>query len=54
VWGRLATEVSALRGVSYAAVPEIGVMLDSSPWAALPFVEGESLHHRPARAVANA
>jgi NADH-quinone oxidoreductase subunit G len=53
VWGRLATEVPALRGVSYAAVPETGVVLDSSPWAALPFVEGESLHHRPARAVAN-
>jgi NADH-quinone oxidoreductase subunit G len=53
VWSRLATEVPALRGVSYAAVSEAGVVLDSSPWAALPFAEGESLHHRPARAVAN-
>jgi NADH-quinone oxidoreductase subunit G len=54
VWTRLAAEIPALQGLSYAAVPETGVVLDASPWAALPFVEGESLHHRPARAVASA
>ena len=53
VWTRLAAEIPALQGLSYAAVPETGVVLDASPWAAPPFVEGESLHHRPARAVAN-
>jgi NADH-quinone oxidoreductase subunit G len=30
----------------YKNIPETGLLLDSTPWAGLPFVEGESLHFK--------
>ncbi len=56
LWATLAAEVPALAGVSYAKVPATGTLLDSAAWAGLPFVEGETLHFKPAAvpAAANA
>lgn len=56
VWATLAAEVSAFAGLSYAKLPATGTLLDSAAWAGLPFVEGETLHFKPAAvpAAANA
>ncbi len=48
VWTAMAAEIPALATLSHAAIPDTGLILDASPWAGLPFVEGDSLHHRPA------
>jgi NADH-quinone oxidoreductase subunit G len=47
VWKLLAAEVPALGTMSYANIPETGLLLDATPFAALPFVEGETLHYKP-------
>lgn len=56
LWATLAAEVPALAGLSYAKLPATGTLLDSAAWAGLPFVEGETLHFKPAAvpAAANA
>jgi NADH-quinone oxidoreductase subunit G len=48
LWPMIAAEVKALAGLSYATLPAEGHPLDASPWAALPFAEGETLHYKPA------
>ena len=48
IWKVLAAEVSALGPMSFASLPETGLLLDATPWAALPFIEGETLHFKPA------
>jgi NADH-quinone oxidoreductase subunit G len=51
LWKVIATEISALGTMTFANIPETGLLLDGTPWAALPFVEGETLHFKgPARA----
>lgn len=52
LWSTLATEVKPLATLTYSNLPSSGLLLDSTPWAALPFAEGESLHFKPAAAVA--
>jgi NADH-quinone oxidoreductase subunit G len=52
LWTALAAEVPALATVTHASLPATGLLLDAAPWAALPFVEGETLHFKPARPVA--
>lgn len=48
VWTTIAAEVPALATMSYASIPEAGLLLDGTPFADLPFVEGETLHYQPA------
>ncbi|HEY8933408.1 MAG TPA: 2Fe-2S iron-sulfur cluster-binding protein [Rariglobus sp.] len=48
LWPVLAAEVPALSTMLYKNIPETGLLLDSTPWAGLPFVEGETLHFKPA------
>jgi NADH-quinone oxidoreductase subunit G len=48
LWKLLAAEVPALGPVTFANLPETGLLLDSTPWAGLPFIEGETLHYKPA------
>ncbi|MCW5548835.1 MAG: (2Fe-2S)-binding protein [Opitutaceae bacterium] len=50
VWKALAAAVPALGAVTFANLPETGLLLDAAPFAALPFAEGETLHYRPAAA----
>jgi NADH-quinone oxidoreductase subunit G len=47
VWRELSAAVPALRDASFSGVPEGGLLLDSTPYASLPFVEGETLHFKP-------
>ena len=54
VWAELAAEIPVLAGLSWAAIPATGQLLDGSAWAGLPFVEGETLHFKPAAKPANA
>ena len=48
LWKALSAEVPALGTVTFANLPETGLLLDATPWAALSFVEGETLHFKPA------
>ncbi|HEY4299721.1 MAG TPA: 2Fe-2S iron-sulfur cluster-binding protein [Candidatus Didemnitutus sp.] len=48
VWSTLAAEIPVLRAISHASLPATGLLLDGSAWAGLPFIEGETLHHKPA------
>ncbi|HEY0969036.1 MAG TPA: 2Fe-2S iron-sulfur cluster-binding protein [Opitutaceae bacterium] len=50
LWAVIAAEVPALAHAAHAKLPETGLLLDSTPWTALPFVEGETLHFKPAAA----
>jgi len=52
VWTTLAAEVPALSTMLYKNIPDTGLLLDSTAWAGLPFVEGETLHYKPAAAAA--
>ncbi|HEY9249917.1 MAG TPA: molybdopterin-dependent oxidoreductase [Rariglobus sp.] len=48
LWPVIAAEVPALATMLYKNIPETGLLLDATPWAGLPFVEGETLHFKPA------
>ncbi len=50
LWSALAGEVPALAAISFANLPEAGLVLDATPFAALTFPEGETLHYKPAAA----
>jgi NADH-quinone oxidoreductase subunit G len=50
LWNTIATSVPALGTMLYKNIPETGLVLDATAWAALPFVEGETLHYKPAAA----
>ena len=49
VWREMAATVPALAAISYGNIPDSGLLLDGTPWAGLPFVEGEGLHFEAAR-----
>jgi NADH-quinone oxidoreductase subunit G len=48
VWKLLSAETPNLAPITYANLPETGLLLDATPFATLPFVEGETLHYKPA------
>src|SRR5690606_23357095 len=48
VWTALAAEIPALAGLSYAKIPDTGHLIDGSACASLPYLEGNSLHYKPA------
>ncbi len=48
VWTALAANVPVLAGLSYKAIPDTGVALDTSPWSGWTFIEGPSLKYKPA------
>ncbi len=48
LWPALAAEVPALGVISYANIPDTGLLLDGSAWSGLPFAEGATLHFKPA------
>ena len=52
LWTAMAAEVPALGTITFANLPETGLLLDATPFAALPFVEGETFHYKPAAAPA--
>jgi NADH-quinone oxidoreductase subunit G len=52
LWSVIASQVPALATVTFGNLPETGLLLDGTAWASLPFVEGETLHYKPASAAA--
>ena len=50
LWTLISAEIPAFATTSYARLPETGLLIDATPFAALPFVEGETLHFKPAAA----
>jgi NADH-quinone oxidoreductase subunit G len=54
LWPAIAASVPALASVLYKSIPETGLLLDSSAWSGLPFVEGETLKYKPAAVAAPA
>ena len=50
LWPVIAAEVAGLNTITFANLPETGLLLDATPFAALPFIEGETLHYKPAAA----
>ncbi len=50
LWPVIAASVPALAQAAYRTLPETGLLLDATPWSGLPFVEGETLHYKPAAA----
>ncbi|MBE36160.1 MAG: ferredoxin [Opitutaceae bacterium] len=50
LWTTIAAEVPALATMKYVSIPDEGLLLDGTPFADLPFVEGETLHYQPAAA----
>ncbi len=46
LWSVIAAEVKPLSAVTHARIPATGQLLDSSAWAGLPFIEGETLHFK--------
>jgi NADH-quinone oxidoreductase subunit G len=49
VWAAMAAELPALATMTYANLPESGLLIDAAPWAGLPFAEGPGLHHKPTK-----
>jgi len=49
VWATLAAEVPAFAQLSYAKIPDTGIVVDGSAFASLAFPEGETLHFKPAK-----
>ena len=47
LWAMLAAAVQPLGSITFANLPETGLRLDASPWAALRFAERETLHYKP-------
>ncbi len=47
LWPVIGAEVKVLAHATYDTLPSTGLLLDSTSWAGLPFVEGETLHFKP-------
>jgi NADH-quinone oxidoreductase subunit G len=48
LWPAISAEVPALAAMSYANIPDTGLLLDPTPWAGLGYAEGPALHFKPA------
>jgi NADH-quinone oxidoreductase subunit G len=49
LWPAISAEVPALAAMAYGNIPDTGLLLDSAPWAGLPYAEGPGLHFKPAQ-----
>jgi len=52
LWSVLAREVPALSGITFANLPETGLILDNAAFAGLSFAEGPTLHYKPPEKIA--
>ena len=46
LWKLISTDVPALGPISFGNLPETGLLLDSTLWSGLPFIEAETLHYK--------
>ena len=51
LWKLIAAEIPGLGPITFANLPETGLLLDGTPWARLPYIEAETLHYKPAAPV---
>jgi NADH-quinone oxidoreductase subunit G len=54
LWPILASDVAPLATITFANLPSTGLLLDATSFASLPFIEGATLHYKPASADAAA
>ncbi|WOO39481.1 2Fe-2S iron-sulfur cluster-binding protein [Rubellicoccus peritrichatus] len=47
IWKEISAELPVFEGLSYAKIPDLGVLLDGSAFDALPFCEGKSMYYEP-------
>jgi NADH-quinone oxidoreductase subunit G len=47
LWPSIMADIPALGTMSYANLPDTGLLLDGSRWSGLPFAEGPTLHFKP-------
>ncbi len=47
LWAAIAAQVPALAAMSYASIPDAGLLVDGTPWSGLAFAEGPTLHFKP-------
>jgi NADH-quinone oxidoreductase subunit G len=52
LWTTLSAEIPQFSAITFASLPATGLLLDRTPWASLPFAEGETLHYKPAQPAA--
>jgi NADH-quinone oxidoreductase subunit G len=52
LWTTLSKEIPQFPAITLASLPATGLLLDRTPWASLPFAEGETLHYKPAQPAA--
>jgi NADH-quinone oxidoreductase subunit G len=48
VWSAMVQQVPVFAGLTWSTIPPTGQPIDGSTWAGQPFVEGETLHFKPA------
>ncbi|HXA80335.1 MAG TPA: 2Fe-2S iron-sulfur cluster-binding protein [Opitutaceae bacterium] len=52
LWTTLSKEIPPFSAITLASLPATGLLLDRTPWAGLPYAEGETLHYKPAQLAA--
>lgn len=54
IWKQMAAEIPEFSGLAFEEIPQTGVLVSGERFAALPFVEGPSLHFEPRKETAGA
>ena len=54
LWAQITAQIPALATITFANLPETGLLIDSTAWASQAFVEGETLHFKPTSPAAGA
>jgi len=48
VWEAIESGIAPLSGMSFDSIPDTGRVIDGTAFESLPFIEGETLHFKPA------
>jgi NADH-quinone oxidoreductase subunit G len=54
LWATMAAQVPVLGTMTFANIPETGLIVDHANWVGLNYVEGETLHYKPPMKIAAA
>jgi len=54
IWKQMAAEIPEFSGLAFEEIPQTGVLVSGERFAAVPFVEGPSLHFEPRKETAGA
>lgn len=53
IWKSITAELPVFEGISFAKIPDLGILLDGSAFDSLHFCEGKSLHYEPKQELAS-